>query len=54
MVALCDCGGFVLWYTDRDGPPLDVCRCGHPSTEHIDILGPCSGEVVLSIPVDVE
>lgn len=46
-LSVCFCNVFILWYVDTDGPPIDVCRCGHPSGEHIDIIGPCAGEAII-------
>lgn len=43
-IVICDCEGFVLWYTTEQGIP--VCRCGHTPEEHIDSTGPCVGEVI--------
>jgi hypothetical protein len=41
---LCECGAFVWWYTDGHGwTLLRVCRCGHPSSEHIKESGSCTG-----------
>jgi hypothetical protein len=46
-VDLCTCDHFVLWYVqDEDGPPLPVCRCGHPDVEHIELDAMCIGTLV--------
>lgn len=43
MDTLCLCSRFELWYVDDDGPPIRVCRCGHPEVEHLDGAGSCTG-----------
>ena len=49
MIVLCNCNEFILWYIDDDGPPIQVCRCGHPSSEHINNIGTCTGELELEL-----
>lgn len=42
-VDLCSCDGFELWYAGV----VEVCRCGHPRSEHLDGRASCVGEVLL-------
>jgi hypothetical protein len=50
LKVLCLCPTFRLWYIDDDGPPLPVCWCGHPNTEHLDCKRSCTGILVISRP----
>lgn len=45
---LCLCDEFELWYIDDSLPEEDlgVCKCGHPSTEHLNFLRACTGILV--------
>lgn len=46
---LCLCDEFELWYVDDTIPEeldLAVCKCGHPTTEHIGFCGSCTGILV--------
>jgi hypothetical protein len=45
LITLCACPGFQLWY---EGEHEDVCRCGHPESEHLNWVGSCTGEVEVS------
>lgn len=45
-IVLCLCPAFDEWYsTNRyDEWPIRICTCGHPTVEHIDESGSCTGE----------
>lgn len=46
---LCLCDEFELWYIDDTIPEeedVDVCKCGHPSSEHLRFLRACTGILV--------
>ncbi len=47
--SFCLCPRFSLWYIDEDEPPpIRVCTCGHPDSEHLIGTRSCLGEVIIS------